>query len=384
MTGPGTWSDRDLACLVSLAHLDGIGPATLLRCVREDGPAVAWDAMVSGRAGRVGAFRDLVARQGVGVLGALRQAASGRDPGRDLAAQQAGGRHVLVIDGPGYPERLAQDPAPPAVLFAAGSPVAFEAPAVAIVGTRNATRAGRDLAVELGGDLARAGVSVVSGLALGIDGAAHRGALAAGPGSGLVIGVVGGGLDVVYPRRHADLYRDVSGRGLLVTEVPLGLRPLPWRFPARNRIIAGLADAVIVVESRATGGSMLTAGEALERGVPVLAVPGHPTVPAAAGTNELLFDGAAIVRDAADVLGVIGLDAAEAAARPGDTREPVPDLVPLWRLLGAEVLALAEVVERSGTPLEQVSTDLARLEVEGWVVRRDGWYEACRPDGRPR
>ena len=129
---------------------------------------------------------------------------------------------------------------------------------------------------------------------------------------------------------------------------------------------------------------MLTAGEALERGVPVLAVPGHPTVPAAAGTNELLFDGAAIVRDAADVLGVIGLDAAEAAARPGDTREPVPDLVPLWRLLGAEVLALAEVVERSGTPLEQVSTDLARLEVEGWVVRRDGWYEACRPDGRPR
>lgn len=382
MTGPG--SDRDLACLVSLAHLDGIGPATLLRCVREDGPAAAWDALVSGRAGRVGAFRDLVARQGVEVLGALRRAASGRDPGRDLAAQQAGGRHVLMIDGPGYPERLARDPAPPAVLFAAGSPAAFEAPAVAIVGTRNATRAGRDLAVELGGDLARAGVSVVSGLALGIDGAAHRGALAAGPGCGLVIGVVGGGLDVVYPRRHGDLYRDVAGRGLLVTEVPLGLRPLPWRFPARNRIIAGLADAVIVVESRATGGSMLTAGEALERGVPVLAVPGHPTVPAAAGTNELLFDGATIVRDAADVLGVIGLDAAGDAARPGDTREPGPDLVSLWRLLGAEVLALAEVVQRSGTPLEQVSTDLARLEVEGWVVRRDGWYEACRPDGRPR
>jgi DNA processing protein len=279
---------------------------------------------------------------------------------------------------------LAADPAAPALVFVAGRLDALDGPAVAIVGTRNATRAGRELAADLGHDLAAAGVAVVSGLALGIDGAAHRGALRGGPWPGLPIGVVAGGLDIAYPRRHVDLHRDVAARGLLLSETPLGVRPTPWRFPARNRIIAALSAAVVVVESRATGGSMLTAGEALDRGVPVLAVPGHPSAPASVGTNELLFDGANMVRDVRDVLDVLGIDEPAGGAAGDRSRPPLPADPAQRALLVAldgEPLALAEIVQRVDLGLEAVSAGLSALEAQGWVVRTGSWYEAA---GSPR
>lgn len=371
----------EAAWLVALAQLPGVGPATLLACHRGPGAAVAWRALVAGTPRRVGALAGLVARADAAAIARVVAAARELEPELELARHLAAGRRVLVEGRPGYPPRLADDPAPPAVLFASGSDDALARPTVAVIGTRNATRPGRDLARRLGAELVDSGVTVVSGLALGIDGAAHQGSLEAGEGaSGRVVGVIASGLDVAYPRRHAELHRRVEAEGLLLSETPLGFRPVAWRFPARNRIIAGLADAVVVVESRAGGGSMLTVTEALHRGVTVLAVPGHPSAPAAAGTNDLIFDGAGLVRTVQDVWDAIGL--AGPARRPEPTRAPSIPTDPAQRAVLAAIgevpAALAEVVARTRLPLEVVAEALARLETGQLVVRTGAWYERAR------
>jgi len=202
-----------------------------------------------------------------------------------------------------YPARLLDDIESPAVLFRLGRPVP-DLPTVAIVGTRKCTSYGRRVAHGLAAALSTAGVSIVSGLALGIDAAAHAGALSvvgAPP-----IGVVGSGLDVVYPRNNRTLWTTVADRGTLLSEAPARMKPEPWRFPARNRIIAGLADAVVVVESHSKGGSLLTVDEAQLRDIAVGAVPGPVTSAAARGSNQLLVEGAVPILDADDVLSMIG------------------------------------------------------------------------------
>lgn len=386
--GPGG-ADRSTGHLIALASLPGIGPATLLRCQAGDGPEAAWAAAVAGHPGRARELAEAVARMPASAVTDLVRVARALDPATELARHRALGRQVLVRGDAAYPARLAHDPAPPALLFAQGDLSILGGPTVAVVGTRNATRAGRELAAHLGGGLAAAGVVVVSGLALGIDAAAHQGVLAtgAGPTVAAPVGIIASGLDVAYPRRHAALHRAVVGSGLLLSETPLGNRPLPWRFPARNRIIAGLADAVVVVESRSAGGSMLTVGEALERGVPVLAVPGHPTAPAAAGTNDLLFDGAGIVRSLEDVLAAIGVEAP--AGQPASPQSAEPELPAAERAVLAAVghlpAALAEIVTRSGLGLDEVAEMLVRLEGRQLVVRSAGWYErTTRPRDRGR
>ncbi len=387
MTGPEASDETTAACLVALALLPGIGPATLLRCHREEGAVEAWDALVTGRPTRIGA---LAALRGPGRVGADRLVAAARrvEPASELALHRAGGQEVAVLGGAGYPPRLLTDPAPPAVLFLSGSVDALTRPTVALVGTRNATRAGRDLARSLGVELAAAGVAVVSGLALGIDGAAHEGALRAlgssaaegregVPTPGVPVGVVAAGLDLVYPRRHRDLHRNVAAAGLLLSETPLGIGPAPWRFPARNRLIAGLSDAVVVVESRTTGGSILTASEALERGTPVLAVPGHPSSPTAAGTNDLLFDGATIARSALDVLDVLGISPGPTGPVGSDDGSLAVDQRAVLATLNELPAALPVILSRSGLDLEVVSAALVVLEARGLVVRSGPWYERC-------
>lgn len=375
------WADA-AAHLVALAQLPGIGPATLLRWHRGPGATAAWQTLVRGRTAEILSLAGPASRLAEAAVPPLVAAARLLDPHRELERHGQEGRRVLVEGTPGYPARLSEDPAPPAVLFAAGDPSVLEQPAVAVVGTRNATRAGRDLAAGWGAELAAAGVAVVSGLALGIDAAAHRGALHAASVAcseqplGAPVGVIAAGLDIAYPRRHTDLHRDVARHGVLLSEVPLGVRPTSWRFPARNRIIAGLADAVVVVESRTVGGSILTAGEALDRGVPVLAVPGHPGAPASAGTNDLLFDGAALVRSTADVLAHLGL------AAPGPPPDEWAGQTPLdatsqavLAAIGSQPSALAEVVARCELDLEDVSGALVALEAAGRIVRTAGWFE---------
>src|SRR3954452_23713677 len=223
--------------------------------------------------------------------------------------------HLHADPDSGYPSALAVDHEAPAVLFSKGDMSALVGPRVAIIGSRRCTRYGRDVAFDLGRSLAQAGVRIVSGLALGIDGAAHLGALAAGDGAAPPVAVVGSGLDVVYPRAHRRLWSRVAGAGLLLSEAPLGARPEPWRFPARNRILAALADVVVVVESRAKGGSFHTVQAADQRGVTVMAVPGPVRSPASSYTNELLATGSPPARDVDDVLVALDL-IGRGAARP--------------------------------------------------------------------
>jgi DNA processing protein len=229
------------------------------------------------------------------------------------------------------------------------------------------------VAFDLGRDLAAAGVVVVSGLASGIDGAAHRGALAAGGAP--PVGVVGSGLDVVYPRGQDKLWHAVAAAGTLLSEAPLGGRPERWRFPARNRIIAALADLVVVVESHRRGGSLHTVDEADRRGRDVMAVPGSVRNPAAAGTNDLLAEGRVPVCSVDDVLVALGLGQAR-SGDPTDRRVP-PDHAdrPVLEAVGWQPSTLDQLVLRTGRDLGGLAPALDRLCGAGWVARHGGWYE---------
>ena len=345
-------------------------------------PYMAWDRidlLVDAADGdpRV-AWRDV--RRGVHGAGLARAAA--RIHVADVAAaHEAAGVAVRVRGDVDYPPPLFDDHEPPPVVFSIGSLEGLDRPRVAIIGTRRCTHYGRDVARELGRRLADAGVCVVSGLAAGIDGAAHEGALAGGAPP---IAVVGSGLDVVYPRRHTRLWERVAQAGALLSEAPLGARPEPWRFPARNRIIAALAHVVVVVESHITGGSMHTVRAAEERSVPVLAVPGPIKSRASGGTNQLLSQGCHPVCDAEDVLAALSLSTAAAAGPPSlrlvDNR-PAPDEDPALVLEVVDFsppLSLETVLARSNLPPARASAALAWLEREGWVCSESaGWWSRC-------
>jgi DNA processing protein len=251
---------------------------------------------------------------------------------------------------------------------------------VAVVGTRNATRAGIETALALGRDLARAGVTVISGLALGIDAAAHRGALQAAAEGPVVVAVVGSGPDVVYPRRHAALWDEVCRRGLLLTEWPPGTRPDAFRFPLRNRLIAALSEVLVVVESRERGGSLLTASEAADRSVQVMAVPGSPRNRAAAGTNRLIVDGATPALGADDVLVALGLDTTRRDRTAVDNRRrPSGVEADVLERCRHEPCTLDDITSALALPIGTAAMALARLERSGWIAEAQGWFEVVGP-----
>lgn len=304
------------------------------------------------------------------------------EPSRVLAAHVEAGIDVFVHGSSSYPAELADDIEAPAVLFARGDLDALAGLRVAIVGTRRCTRNGRLTALEMGQGIAEAGVRVVSGLALGIDGAAHEGALRS-EHDHPVIGVVGTGLDTVYPRRHQALWGAVIERGVMLSEVAMGGGPLPWRFPARNRIIAALADLVVVVESHATGGALHTVDEALRRDRPVGVVPGAVRSPASAGTNELLHTGFDPVRDTTDVLTALGF-AQPVVKVPTDPPNPSDD-TPIdasERLVLAHLdgtpTSIDALVNTTGMGLGELAVVLITLEQRGAVVRSGSWVERVR------
>jgi DNA processing protein len=356
----------------ALAGLPAMGPARLRALLRRWAPEEAWARVAAGTACDRPAVA-LACRPDPTGVAALWQVATRRVTVADVwDAHRRAGIDVLLVGAPGFPALLEDDPEPPAVLFARGDPAALDGRRAAIVGTRRCTRYGRDVAFELGRDLAAAGVRVVSGLALGIDGAAHRGALAAGAAP--PVAVVGSGLDVVYPRGHGALWEEVAAHGLLLSEAPLGARPEPWRFPVRNRVIAALAEVVVVVESAEKGGSSHTVDAAMARDRAVMAVPGSIRSPVSAYPNSLLADGCHPVRDALDVLVALGLSSAP-LARADPRPPPGPDEAVVLEALGWEPATFDDLCARTARSPGQVSVALARLQAAGWVGERGGWWE---------
>jgi len=284
---------------------------------------------------------------------------------------EARGTHVWFEGADSYPI-LDAVPDRPAVLLAEGRrPEVLAAPRVAVVGTRAATPHGLADARELGAFLAGEGVTVVSGLAIGIDGAAHQGAIDAGGGA---VGVVATGLDVTYPRRHAILYDRVRAAGMIVAERGFGVGPLPGLFPVRNRIIAALADVVVVVEATLRGGARITAQFALDYGRSVLAVPGSRRNPAAAGTNALIADGAHPLVEWSDVLVALGMAApGQSRVSPSASRPPPsPKARALLDALGGEPANPDQLASRSRLSPQEVAVALAELERAGWTERAQG------------
>jgi DNA processing protein len=357
----------------ALAGLPKMGPARLLALLSRWSPPEAWERVrqrtwIRDRSTLTAALPD---REGLASVWA--SAAATIDVASVWQRHLAAGIGVAALGSVAYPAPLATDIEPPAVLFMRGDPAVISGPRVAIVGTRGASRYGLDIAFELGRDLAAAGVAIVSGLALGIDGAGHAGALDADTTP--PIGVVGSGLDVVYPRRHASLWREVERKGVLLSEAPLGAPPERWRFPARNRLIAAIADVVIVVESREMGGSMHTVTEAERRGRVVFAAPGPVRSATSAGTNRLLRDGAHVVCDAGDVLVVLGLSSALCRPIHDSRPEPAPPDATVLEAVGWSPVSLDGLAARTQRPLGELALALTRLQEHGWVVERAGWYE---------
>ncbi len=293
----------EIRARLALLALPKMGPARLSWLLASGDAEEVVGALRSGRLPiDIGEPPPGVSRETVsGWQRSIRATADGRTE-EIAAATEALGATILSPLDPRWP--LAEDPEPPVLLFAIGNlELLSSASRVAVVGTRQCTALGRTVAHQLGSDLAAAGSAVVSGLALGVDGSAHRGCL---DGDGGAIGIVGSGLDVVYPRANRALWDEVAERGLLLTEAPTTFKPQRWRFPARNRLIAALSHGIVVVESHQRGGALSTVDEGLHRDRPVMAVPGSVLSPASRGTNALLVDGAAPVRDAVDVLATLG------------------------------------------------------------------------------
>jgi DNA processing protein len=369
----------------ALASLSGVGPARLRTLVVSLGAHDAWRTV----RGELPARDHIAALLHDGDLGRLwRREATPELLERTAGALHAGNMRALLIDDPEYPPALRADHAAPAVLFARGTLAVCAARRVGIIGTRAASAAGRHFARRLGTQLAKAGVAVVSGLARGIDAAAHRGVLEptdtaptdnSSPGTaspGAPIGVVASGLDVVYPREHSALWHDVASRGVLLSESPPGCKPDAFRFPLRNRILAALSEVLVVVESRAGGGSMITVEEAAKRSITVMAVPGSPHVATSEGANLLLTQGCAPVCNVDDILVALGLD--HRRTRVVSDPRPAPTATDrrVVDALLARPLTFDDLVASLDARAIDVALSLGRLEAGGWVTCTAGWWEA--------
>lgn len=354
--GPGPAARRrELEALLMLDALPGVGPRTVHRLLLQAGSASALLA-------RPGALEEAVGPEA---------AAAADDPdlrqrmrrGLDLAERME--MRVLLLTDTEYPERLRHLADPPAVLFLRGDPGLLEAPGVGVVGSRRATARARSVAYRIGAGVASAGTAAVSGLALGVDGEAHRGALDAG---GPTIAVLGRGADRAYPRVHHDLFRRVVERGLAVSEFLPGVPALPHHFPRRNRILAALSGHLVVVEAARRSGALISVDHALDLGVEVWSVPGPIDEPACEGSNALLSDGARPLTDVDAFLGA-ALGAAPRPASPG----PVdgPEAV-IFAALGNGGRSADELARETGVPAGRVVGALAMLELQGRVTRLPG------------
>lgn len=361
------------AYVASLAGFRNMSLHRLGALLRHHTPEEAWQVVLGEMPSRGLVAKVLADDSNVREM--WRRCTSERPPAEVWARCLELGLTVLPYGHEHYPGGLLDDPFPPPVLFVRGDLGLLAGRRVGIVGTRNATAAGREAARSLGLGLGAAGVHVVSGLARGIDGYAHRGVLAS-EGTGRPIGIVASGLDVIYPREHRDLWEAAGNCGLLVSEAPPGVPPEPHRFPLRNRIVAALSEVLVVVESRERGGSLITAAQAIERDVTVMAVPGAIGKRASLGTNSLLCDGAAPVTGVDDVLTALSLQHSRSAVVAADLRaRPRGDDISVYRVLYADPRTIDGVALALSLSLVEAAMSLARLESAGWIAEADGWFE---------
>lgn len=369
LTPTGAPEAEELAAALALEGMEGLGPARARRLVDLFGsPARTLRALEADRRearGRIETAdrsedRPLFGESLLDRLARLRPVSGAR-----LREIRERGIRMLAYGCPGYPERLEHLPDPPTALFLQGPASVPERGAVTIVGTRAATAYGRRMAGDLAAGLAERGHAVVSGLALGIDGAAHRGALAA---DGLTVGVPGSGFDHQYPAGHRRLYREIRERGLLLTEFPPEVRPARSTFPRRNRVLAALAEVVVVVQAPRRSGALNTVTHALELGRDVLAVPGPVGPEASDGVHQMLREGAGIVTGVDDVRAALGFPVeteASPRAEPAPREPGLPTAIHEVLSVGAAgTEALAAAAGLSGP---EALALLSRLELEGRI-----------------
>jgi len=360
VNAPANLGQDEAFARIRLLRSPNVGPISYAQLLRRFGTAQA--ALV--------ALPDLASRGGRDYRPAPRDKIEG-----EVAAVRAAGARYLFHDSPGYPALLAEIESAPPILTVIGDPQLAAKPCVAIVGARNASAAAVKLAREFAAALAEAGFVVVSGLARGIDGAAHRGALPA------TIGVIASGIDVAYPSEHRELQDQVALQGLLIAEQPPGTEPRGSHFPSRNRIIAGLALGTLVVEAAPKSGSLITARLAGEAGREVMAIPGSPLDARSHGCNQLIREGAVLVQTPEDVIELLsGFDGTprstfrEAASRQFGGDEELLDDEPadIATLLTTAPIGVDELVRQSGTSAGAVQLALLELEIAGRLVRHAG------------
>ncbi len=356
-------SDRQRLAWLRLIRSENVGPVTFREIVNHFGGAEeALDALpeLSKRGGRGRAIRIC----------------SPMDAEAELAKAVKAGATAVAIDEEGYPPLLAATEAPPPILYIKGKSELAGQTAIAIVGARDASAAGRKLTGTIAEALGRAGFVVASGLARGIDTAAHEASLAAG-----TIAVVAGGIDIIYPPENEALTRRIEGQGLVIAENPPGFVPRGQDFPRRNRIISGLSMGVLVVEAAKRSGSHITARFALEQGREVFAVPGHPLDPRAAGTNHLLKQGATLVTEVADILEVIApmLDRPvtipkrlDPPAKPKPTEVATGERRIVLEALGPAPVGVDDIVRTTGLEARAVKVILLELDLAGRLERHGG------------
>lgn len=282
--------------------------------------------------------------------------------------------HLIRITDPDYPPALREIPDPPPALFIHGNPAGLAAAQLAIVGSRNPSMTGRRIANDFAKALVNEGFAITSGLALGIDAASHRGALA---GQGLTLAVTGTGLDRVYPAKHKQLAHEIAERGALISEFPLGSPAKAAHFPRRNRIISGLSLGVLVVEAATQSGSLITARLALEQGREVFAIPGSIYNPLAKGCNALIREGAKLVETVEDILEEIGRfrplsHPADAALEPKNEATLEKDYLDLLKSIAYDPMSIDTLVEETGLAPEALSSMLLVLELHGYVASAAG------------
>ncbi len=291
----------------------------------------------------------------------------------DLRWQEVPHQTLITWTDNNYPVCLKEIPDAPPVLYASGLLAALDGPKLSIIGSRLPSSIGANAAFEFARDLSAHGITIVSGLARGVDGQAHRGCLVA---KGKTIAILGAGIDCIYPRQHARLADEIQAKGLLLSEFPLGTTPIAGHFPRRNRIISGLSLATLVIEASLKSGSLITARLALEQNRGVMALPGSIHNPQAKGCHSLLQQGAALVTSPREVLEELCVDrrfrgsGKELDSSMGGTGS-------LTTYIGFEVTTVDSIVGRSSLPVEDVITDLAELELQGQIQAVPGGYIRC-------